>query len=75
MRAPAVLAAVVFVAASCGGGHPEFDAKGRKLPSLAARCGTPADAKVGWFHASDGVPLDGGALRDGKAGAFLHRYG
>jgi pimeloyl-ACP methyl ester carboxylesterase len=71
MRAAAVFAIVLIAAAGCGGGRQTLDAKGRKLPTLAERCGTPLDAKVGWFHASDGVLLDGAALGAGKTGVVL----
>jgi pimeloyl-ACP methyl ester carboxylesterase len=70
-RTGALLAVVLTVAAGCGGERPTLDAKGRKLPRLAARCGIPVDAEVGWFHASDGVLLDGAALGDGKTGVVL----
>jgi pimeloyl-ACP methyl ester carboxylesterase len=73
MWAAAALFAVVLVvgAAGCGGGRRVLDARGHKLPTLAERCGTRVEAKVGWFRASDGVLLDGAALGDGKTGVVL----
>jgi pimeloyl-ACP methyl ester carboxylesterase len=71
MRAAAALAVVLIVAAGCGAAHPTLDAKGHKLPTLKARCGTPLEAKVGWFRAADGVLLDGAALGSGKTGVVL----
>jgi pimeloyl-ACP methyl ester carboxylesterase len=63
---------LAVVAAGCGGStHRTLDAKGPPLPSLAERCGTKANAKVGWFRAADGVLLDGAALGTGKTGVVL----
>jgi alpha-beta hydrolase superfamily lysophospholipase len=71
MRQVAALALLLVIAAGCGGGHQALAAKGRALPTLASRCGIPVDAKVGWFQASDGVPLDGAVLGNGKTGVVL----
>jgi pimeloyl-ACP methyl ester carboxylesterase len=62
---------LALAAAGCGASHRALDAPGRKLPSLSARCGGPVTATVGWFRASDGVPLDGAALGSGKTGVVL----
>jgi alpha-beta hydrolase superfamily lysophospholipase len=67
-----VVAAVAFAAGCGGSGTQTLDARGSKLPGLGERCGGgPIDAKVGWFHASDGVLLDGAALGSGTTGVVL----
>ena len=71
MRVAAAAALVVLFAAGCGGSSRPLDAKGKALPSLAARCHVHVDAKVGWFRASDGVLLDGAALGHGPTGVVL----
>ena len=71
MRTAAAAAAVVLVAAGCGSAHKALDASGKALPTLAARCHTNVDAKVGWFRASDGVLLDGATLGGGPTGVVL----
>ena len=71
MRAVVACAVLVTLVAGCGGGHKALDAKGRKLPALGARCRTPVNAKIGWFHASDGILLDGASLGHGKTGVVL----
>jgi pimeloyl-ACP methyl ester carboxylesterase len=71
MRTAATAVAVVLVAAGCGGAHTALDASGKALPTLAARCHTTVDAKVGWFRASDGVLLDGATLGGGPTGVVL----
>jgi len=49
-----------------------LEAKGGSLPPLGKRCGGGrVEAKVGWFHATDGVLLDGASLGDGKTGIVL----
>jgi pimeloyl-ACP methyl ester carboxylesterase len=62
---------LALVAAGCGATHRALDASGHSLPSLSKRCGGHVSAKVGWFHASDGVLLDGAALGRGKTGVVL----
>lgn len=71
MRAAVAAAVVALVAAGCGGSHRPLDAKGKALPTLAARCHAKVDAKVGWFRASDGVLLDGAVLGSGPTGVVL----
>ena len=72
MRRAGAAALLAIVVAGCGGSHAALGAKGpSSLPSLASRCGSRVDAKVGWFHASDGVLLDGALLGGGKTGIVL----
>ncbi|HSC50959.1 MAG TPA: alpha/beta fold hydrolase [Gaiellaceae bacterium] len=75
MRAAATAAVLLLLAAGCGGGRKPLDAKGKALPTLAARCHVHVDATVGWFRASDGVLLDGAVLGSGPTGVVLaHEY-
>jgi alpha-beta hydrolase superfamily lysophospholipase len=72
MRRAAAAALLAIAVAGCGGSHEALGAKGPStLPSLDSRCGSRVDAKVGWFHASDGVPLDGALLGKGNTGVVL----
>jgi alpha-beta hydrolase superfamily lysophospholipase len=70
-RAAVCAVIVALAAAGCGAATRVLDAKGGELPTLTQRCGTRAKAKVGWFHATDGVLLDGAAMGDGKTGVVL----
>lgn len=72
MRRALAAAMLAIAVAGCGGSRQALSAKGpSSLPSLDSRCGSKADAKVGWFRASDGAPLDGALLGGGKTGVVL----
>jgi hypothetical protein len=64
---------VAVLASGCAGTTRALNASSAKLPSLRRRCGHGADAnaKVGWFRATDGVLLDGATLGTGKTGVVL----
>ena len=73
-RAAAACTVLLAIASGCGTTTKALDAGGGKLPSLDRRCGsaaTNAEAKVGWFRASDGVLLDGATLGRGRTGVVL----
>jgi pimeloyl-ACP methyl ester carboxylesterase len=72
--AAALLFLAVALASGCGRTTRALDANGGSLPPLGRRCGAAAagvKAKVGWFHATDGVLLDGASLGDGSTGIVL----
>jgi pimeloyl-ACP methyl ester carboxylesterase len=78
MRAAAAWALLfALAAAGCGGGSQSstLAVRGRKLPSLAERCGRgPGRAPsvtTGWFRAPDGVLLDGVSFGHGSTGVAL----
>lgn len=72
VAAAAALLVTVGLATGCGRTTRALDAKGGSLPPLGKRCrGGSVRAKVGWFHATDGVRLDGASLGDGKTGVVL----
>jgi pimeloyl-ACP methyl ester carboxylesterase len=63
---------VLALASGCGKTTRALYAKGGRLPALGERCGGGrVRAKVGWFHATDGVLLDGASLGGGKTGVVL----
>ena len=63
---------IIGLASGCGRTTRALDARGGSLPALGKRCGGGSvKAKVGWFHATDGVLLDGASLGDGKTGVVL----
>jgi pimeloyl-ACP methyl ester carboxylesterase len=71
MRALAACVVLAALAAGCGESSKPLAAKGGELPTLASRCGSRLDARVGWFRASDGVLLDGAVAGNGKTGVVL----
>lgn len=72
VAAAAAFLVIVGLASGCGRTTRVLDARGSSLPALDKRCGGGrVRAKIGWFHASDGVLLDGASLGDGKTGVVL----